>query len=198
MEFHEKLQKLRAAEGLTQEELAEQLYVSRAAVSKWESGRGYPGIDSLKAIAKHFHVTIDELICGEEVVTLAEEDLRASRRRYTALICGLLDCLTVLLFFLPVFGNGEGGASALPGLTGIRLWLKVLFFVVVGLTAANGFCAVVISGLDKPVWDKHRLITGLALSILGTVLFILTRQPYAAILYLCLLAAKGLLALKRR
>lgn len=42
MEFHEKLQELRRQKGLTQEELASQLFVSRAAVSKWESGRGYP------------------------------------------------------------------------------------------------------------------------------------------------------------
>ena len=59
MEFNEKLQELRKQRGLTQEELAEQLYVSRAAISKWESGRGYPNIDSLKQIARYFHVTID-------------------------------------------------------------------------------------------------------------------------------------------
>ena len=46
MEFHEKLQELRKQKGLTQEELAESLYVSRTAISKWESGRGYPNIDS--------------------------------------------------------------------------------------------------------------------------------------------------------
>ena len=51
MEFNEKLQKLRTSEHLTQEELAEKLYVSRTAISKWESGRGYPSIESLKAIA---------------------------------------------------------------------------------------------------------------------------------------------------
>ena len=42
MEFYEKLQELRKSRGLTQEELAEMLYVSRTAISKWESGRGYP------------------------------------------------------------------------------------------------------------------------------------------------------------
>ena len=51
MEFNEKLQELRKQKGLTQEKLAEALYVSRTAISKWESGRGYPNIDSLKQIA---------------------------------------------------------------------------------------------------------------------------------------------------
>ena len=42
MDFNEKLQQLRRSRGITQEELAEALYVSRTAISKWESGRGYP------------------------------------------------------------------------------------------------------------------------------------------------------------
>ena len=50
MEFNEKLQKLRKGKKLTQEELAQDLFVSRTAISKWESGRGYPSIDSLKEI----------------------------------------------------------------------------------------------------------------------------------------------------
>ena len=62
MEFNEKLLQLRKSRGLTQEELAQSLYVSRTAVSKWESGRGYPNIESLKAIAKFFSITVDELI----------------------------------------------------------------------------------------------------------------------------------------
>ena len=74
MEFHEKLQELRKNKGLTQEELSQMLYVSRTAVSKWESGRGYPNIDSLKAIAKFFGITVDQLLSGEEVLTIAEED----------------------------------------------------------------------------------------------------------------------------
>ena len=61
MEFHEKLQELRKQKNLTQEELSEILFVSRTAISKWESGRGYLSIDSLKAIADFFGVTIDDL-----------------------------------------------------------------------------------------------------------------------------------------
>ena len=74
MEFHEKLQELRKQKGLTQEELAARLYVSRTAISKWESGRGYPNLDSLKAIAKFFSVTLDELLSTDEVLTIAEKE----------------------------------------------------------------------------------------------------------------------------
>ena len=77
MEFNEKLQELRKSKGLTQEELAESLFVSRTAVSKWESGRGYPSIDSLKEISRYFSVTIDELICPEEILSAAEEEKQA-------------------------------------------------------------------------------------------------------------------------
>ena len=77
MEFNEKLQELRKRRSLTQEELAEALYVSRTAISKWESGRGYPSIDSLKAIYRYFSVSIDELICSEEILTAAEDEKRA-------------------------------------------------------------------------------------------------------------------------
>ena len=194
MEFNEKLQRLRAKENLTQEELAEKLFVSRTAISKWESGRGYPSIDSLKTIAKYFHVTIDELICGEEMAALAEQNVKESNKKITSLLCGMLDCLILLLFFLPVFGDrGTETVFSVPmtALTGVSGWLKAVFIAVTGLTAINGFCAAVISGFDRPVWNKRLLMTGMALSITGTVIFVLARQPYAGIFSLCLLVAKG-------
>ena len=70
MEFHEKLQELRKQKKLTQEDLAASLFVSRTAVSKWESGRGYPNIDSLKAIANFYSVTIDELLSDDELCSV--------------------------------------------------------------------------------------------------------------------------------
>ena len=69
MEFYEKLQELRKSRGLTQEELAEMLYVSRTAISKWESGRGCPSIDSLKAISKCFSVSLDDLLLSETALS---------------------------------------------------------------------------------------------------------------------------------
>ena len=81
MEFNEKLQELRKSRGLTQEELAEALFVSRTAVSKWESGRGYPSIDSLKEISKYFSVTIDELLTGEKLISIAERENKSNIQR---------------------------------------------------------------------------------------------------------------------
>ena len=78
MEFHEKLRQLRLQKGLTQEALAQSLFVSRTAISKWESGRGYPSIDSLKEISRYFSVTIDELICPEEIISAAKEKTDSS------------------------------------------------------------------------------------------------------------------------
>lgn len=201
MEFNEKLQKLRTDKNLTQEELAEKLYVSRTAISKWESGRGYPSIESLKAIAVFFNVTIDELIGCSEMVSLAQQDKKNSGKKYTALICGTLDCLIVLLFFLPLFGNvkGENVSSVnLLSITEVGSWLKKVFIAATALTVANGFFTVLISNFDKPVWNKHRIVTGMALSVIITTVFILSRQPYAAVFCLCLLFIKGFLLFKSK
>ena len=65
MAFGERLQELRRRSGLTQEELAEQLQVSRQAVSKWESGRGYPEVEKLLYLCERCSTTMDELFVDE-------------------------------------------------------------------------------------------------------------------------------------
>ena len=200
MEFNEKLQELRKSRSLTQEELAEALFVSRTAISKWESGRGYPNLDSLKEISRYFSVSIDELICPEEILSAAQDEKKEYMDRYLSLICSTLDILLALLLFLPVFGNGADSPASVTlfGITGLSPWIKTVFAVVISLTVLNGICGVVISHLDKPVWNRHRLVTGMVLSVTGAAIFILTRQPYAGILCLIMLVVKGLLIGKRK
>ena len=200
MEFNEKLQELRKSRGMTQEELAQALFVSRTAVSKWESARGYPSLDSLKQISRFFAVSVDELICPEEILSAAEEEKKASLDRVLSLLCGALDILSGLLLFLPVFGNGAQAPESVSlfAVTGLASWIKAVFAALLILTVLNGICGVVISHLDKPVWDRHRLVTGLALSVVGTAVFIVTRQPYAGIVCLTILVIKGMLIGKRR
>ena len=91
MTFGEKIKKLRIDKGLTQDELAEKIFVTRTAVSKWESDRGYPNIDSLKALAGFFSVTVDDLLSSNEVLTIAEEDNKRKEKRFLDMIYGLLD-----------------------------------------------------------------------------------------------------------
>jgi len=72
MMFNEKLKELRKKKGLTQEDLASELNVSRQAITKWESGDGAPDIDNLRNIALFFHVSVDYLIDNktEQIVDL--------------------------------------------------------------------------------------------------------------------------------
>ena len=193
MEFNEKLQELRKNRSLTQEELADALFVSRTAISKWESGRGYPSLDSLKQISRYFSVSIDELICPEEIISAAEEEKKASVDRIFTLTCGTLDILLALLLFLPVFGNGTDKPTSVSlfTLTGINPWIKTVFAAVITLSVLNGICCVIISHLDHPIWDRHRLATGMLLSIVSSAIFVLTRQPYAGITSLAVLVVKG-------
>ncbi len=65
MAFGERLQETRKRSGLTQEELAERLQVSRQAVSKWESGRGYPELEKLLYVCRCCGTTMDELFADE-------------------------------------------------------------------------------------------------------------------------------------
>jgi transcriptional regulator with XRE-family HTH domain len=200
MEFNEKLQELRKSRSLTQEELADALFVSRTAISKWESGRGYPSLDSLKQISRYFSVSIDELICPEEIISAAEEEKKASVDRIFTLTCGTLDIFLALLLFLPVFGNGTDKPTSVSlfTLTGISPWIKTVFATVITLTVLNGICSVIISHLYHPIWDRHRLATGMVLSIVSSAIFVLTRQPYAGITSLAVLVVKGWLIGKGR
>ena len=200
MEFNQKLQELRKSKELTQEELAEALFVSRTAVSKWESGRGYPSIDSLKELSRFFSVTIDELIGPDEILSAAENEKKTFADRYISLLCGALDILTAVLLFLPVFGNGGDppAAVSLFGLTGVSSWVRIVFFVVIGVTILNGICGVILARSVDPLRNRHRLVTGAVLSVVCVAVFLATKQPYAGILCFALLVVKGFLLIQRK
>lgn len=90
MEIGEKIRELRTNAGLTQDELAAKLLVTRTAVSKWETGRGWPGVDSLKLIADEFGVSIDSLVSAEDVqVKRDAEDKRSLRLYFAAIACAI-------------------------------------------------------------------------------------------------------------
>ena len=67
MEFAEKLIALRKSRELTQEQLAEQLNVSRQSISKWESGQVIPEVEKIVELSKAFDVTVDYLLKPSEI-----------------------------------------------------------------------------------------------------------------------------------
>ena len=79
MKFGEKLQKLRKEKGMSQEELAARLHVSRQAVSKWENDQGYPETEKMLMIGNIFSVTMDYLLKDEGGAQPQEQGFYASR-----------------------------------------------------------------------------------------------------------------------
>lgn len=201
MEFNEKLQELRKQKGLTQEELAEALYVSRAAISKWEAGRGYPSIDSLKAISVFFSVTIDDLLSGEEVLTIAEEDRKENESHVRDLVFGLLDCSVALLLFLPFFGEKAGEtvkAVSLLALTAAETYLKTAYLVAVIGMILLGLLTLALQNCTHSIWVQIKRKLSFLLSLVCALLFVISLQPYAAVLVLVFLTVKVFLLLKKQ
>ena len=201
MEFHEKLQELRKQKAITQEELAQRLYVSRTAVSKWESGRGYPNLDSLKAIARFFDITVDALLSGDELLTLAEEDTRQKETRFRDLVYGLLDLSIAMLLFLPFFATRESGAvqsASLLSLVGVQPYLKVAYLaIVLGMTLL-GVLTLALQACRLVAWQRSKAPISLGLGAALVLLLTISSQPYAAVFAFALLAIKGLMLIKWR
>ena len=199
MEFNEKLQELRKNKGLTQEELAEALYVSRTAISKWESGRGYPSIDSLKEIAKYFSVTIDELLSSNEVLSIAEEDNKQKEKHFRSLVFGLLDISVLMFFFLPFFGdkaNGMVQEVSLLSLTEIATYLKTSYYTIVISIAVYGILTITFQNCQIAFWLKNRDKISLILNAVAVFLFIISSQVYAGAFLFIFLVIKALMLIK--
>jgi transcriptional regulator with XRE-family HTH domain len=185
---------------LTQEELAEKLYVSRTAISKWESGRGVPNIDSLKAISKFFSVSIDQLLSGEELLAIAENDRKQKTAYMQDLIFGLTDCGYSLLLLIPLFGqtvNGQTQHVAIFQLTQLQPWLCGLFIANVAIVVALGVLTLALQNCYSVFWNRFKAPASVFLSALSACLFIICRQPYAAELVFLFLMIKVLFLLKR-
>lgn len=197
MEFNEKLKQLRQNKEWTQEELAEKLFISRTAISKWESGRGFPSIESLKGISQVFDVSIDELLSNSELINIAEADQKKQKHNFQQLVIGILDCMAGLLLFLPIFGQARGNGIAFVTLWQLSLEISVLKLIIAALvilTIVFGIYELIFSKRDQPYVIKISLV----LTFLGSLLFIMTRHPYPAAYLLSILAVKSIFLLNSR
>ena len=199
MEFCEKLQELRKSRGLTQEELAEVLYVSRTAISKWESGRGYPSIDSLKEISGYFSVSIDDLLSAEKIVSIAEKENKLNIQNICELLFGVTDLLSIALIVLPLYPKTIEGYIYSVNLWAysetafynlVIYWILFLMLMVVGVLK--------IAQTQRKAKKGQKMITScsILLSMTAILYLVLAREAYAATVAILLMSVKGLLVYK--
>ena len=199
MEFNEKLQELRKNRGLTQEELAERLFVSRAAVSKWESGRGYPNIESLKELAKFFSVTVDELLSGEKLLSIAEREKKADVRKICDLLFGFADLLSLWLVILPLYPNTVNGfvySVNLFGVSDVSTVSKAVYAVMFAALILSGLVKLILTRINAEKPNKILTEISVMLNILTVLFLTVTRAVYAAVVAFFILVIKAVL-LKR-
>lgn len=201
MELGEKLQQLRKQNNWTQEQLAEQLYISRTAVSKWESGKGYPSIDSLKNISALFKISIDDLLSGDELVQLATNENKENVENITGMIYGLLDLAAIAFIFLPFYGNPEGDYIRAVNLIDYKevVGLKTIYYILLLSLFGIGAAELGLRFFEKTKsMGKVLRRLSVGMHILAILLFSMTRQPYLSTFLFILFLMKGFITLNNK
>ena len=199
MEFHEKIQELRKNRGLTQVDLASALYVSRTAISKWESGRGYPNIDSLKDISYFFDVSIDDLLSSEKLLTIAQKENKLNIQNMCDLIFGIVDVFSILLILLPLYPNTINSYIYCVNLfeyietTSFNI---SLYWIMYSSLILLGIIKVLFTKFRFDSYNKVLTYISLIISIIIVLFLALTRVVYAIVLAFILLIVKGILLIK--
>lgn len=180
MAFGEKLQEVRKQSGMTQETFAEQLHVSRQAVSRWESGRGYPEIEKILYICHRYHTTLDTLFADELPPVEAEEAEVEQLIGGTLIFIVLLSLMAlahsmkggsggnmtfVWIAAIVIFGIAEAATAGLVSIwfvagavvallaleLGAVLWLQIVVFLAVSIAALIATRPLAHKMLDKAI-----------------------------------------------
>ena len=107
------IQQMRKDAGMTQKELAERLQISDKTVSKWETGKGVPDVESLNPLCQIFSISVNELLSGEKIspgeynikaenniLSLLEENIAVRKRSVVSIVIGTILLLAgVMMFF---------------------------------------------------------------------------------------------------
>lgn len=98
----QKLQMARNKQGLTQEQIAQQLQVSRQTISNWENNKSYPDIVSLITLSELYQISLDQLLKGDkamiEHLSKSTNTVASNRRLLTAIILNIIILITFILF----------------------------------------------------------------------------------------------------
>jgi len=199
VEFSEKLQQLRKQKNMTQEELAGELFVSRTAISKWESGKGYPNIESLKSISKVFGISIDDLLSNEELIHLATAENESNMRKVYGFVFSILDLMTIAFIFLPFYGQPKGDyiySVSLFDYYDISMGLRITYLAFYLFMTILGITGFLIQFLEKEQLLRINKYISIIVHTLAILLFIMTRQPYVSMFLFMFFIVKVLLMIK--
>ena len=115
MELTAQMKKYRTEAGLSQEALAEQIFVSRQTISNWETGKNYPDINSLLRMSEVFGVSVDVLLKGD--VEEMKEMIRQEDQNEFIKLGNIFNVLAILMILTPV------PLARFLGFIGLGLWL---------------------------------------------------------------------------
>ncbi len=198
MEFCDKIKNIRTDNNLTQEQFAEKLYVSRTAVSKWESGKGYPSIDSLKYMSKLFNISIDDLLSSEEILDIAEQDKQQKIKKNNGFIYGAFDLLSLFMIILPLYTftvNNYIYSVSLFAKNDLLNYIKISYLVSYIILFIIGIIEIILSLLGKEKIQKYLNIISISIHLLVILFLIMTKEPYACSLIFILFVFKSFLLL---
>ena len=82
------IRRLRENKKMTQEELAEKVFVSSKAVSKWETGQGFPDVSLIEPLAKALDISVIELLSGEDIRNCNRSSNMTKGKFYVCPVCG--------------------------------------------------------------------------------------------------------------
>ena len=190
MALSEKLYELRKKRALSQEQLAEQLGVSRQAISKWESGKAVPETDTLISISKYFDVSLDYLMkeensISENAVSLEVHQTEATNKREKRIL-GIATCIigVVLLIawgivsvFMPS-ASEQIGTSSMITIDGNGIFLLIcLVAIIAGAVIAYNYCdmmwGIKYAGYSAPVSTAFLVAIPFAIAIVVCVVIAL-------------------------
>lgn len=142
MSFSENLQYLRKKQNLTQEQFAEQMEVSRQAVSKWESGQSYPEMEKLLQICEQFGCSMDSLVKGD-VTEEAKEDSTGYNRHMNRYSIMVSSAVALIIFSVAI-------AASLDGIVSEAI-TNVIMFILIGIAVY----ILIISGINHQYYRKR-------------------------------------------
>lgn len=198
MELSEKIQKLRKEHNLTQEQLAEQLFVSRTAVSKWETGRGMPSMESLQMIARLFNITLDDLLRAEEIITIAENENRENISRFASLVDSIFNIAAIVGLLLPLYKVELNNVFYSVPLYQYEGWLAFLYWVFPIAMAICGIIQIITNKSEREKTKRSINVIGVILNACAIFVLILSGQPYPAVMFFTLLLIKGTVTMLKR